>query len=350
MFNRTLGVYPHKKVHISIDPNAKPVHSRPYSVPQIHLKSFKKELNHLIRIGVLAAQQESEWALPSFIIPKKDSRVRWISNLCQLNKVIRCKQYPLRIIMDNLRKHSGHKFFTKLDVGMQYYTFELDKESQDLCTIVTPFGKYKYLRLPMGLKCSPDIAQAAMENVLSDIEDANIYINDVGAFSDDWDHHVNLIVTILQRLHENGFTINPLKCEWAFKETDWLGYWLTPQALKPWKKKIEAILLMDHPCNVTELRMFIGCINYWDMLLSHAHVQKLLADQSGLKKRAPIKWTDEMQQAFDKMCLLMATDAFAAYPDHNKQFDVYTDASDFQLGACIIQEGRPVAYFLHKLT
>jgi hypothetical protein len=63
----------------------------------------------------------------------------------------------------------------------------------------------------MGLKCSPDIAQVVMENVLSVIEDADIYINDVGAFSDYWDHHINLIGTILWRLCENGFSINPLK-------------------------------------------------------------------------------------------------------------------------------------------
>ncbi len=91
---------------------------------------------------------------------------------------------------------------------MQYYTFELDKESQDLCTIITPFGKYKYLGLPMGLKCSPDIAQAAMENVLSDIKDASIYIDAVGAFSNDWDYRVNLLATILRQLRENGLTFN----------------------------------------------------------------------------------------------------------------------------------------------
>jgi hypothetical protein len=80
MFNGTLGVYPHKKVHIGIDSNAKPVHSMPYPVPQILLKTFKKELGHLVKIGVLAAQQKSEWVLPSFIIPHKDGRVCWISN------------------------------------------------------------------------------------------------------------------------------------------------------------------------------------------------------------------------------------------------------------------------------
>ena len=108
---------------------------------------------------------------------------------------------------------------------------------------------------------------------------------------------------------------------------------------------------MDRPQNATELRMFIGCINYHqDMWPSLAHILKPLTDHSGLKKRAPIPWTPEMQTALDKMCMLMATDSLAAYPDHNKWFDVYTDASDYQLGACIVQEGCPVAYFSHKLS
>jgi hypothetical protein len=127
--------------------------------------------------------------------------------LIQLNKVIRCKQFLLPIITDISRKHSGYKFFTKLEIGMQCYRFELDEESQDLCTTIIPVGKYKSLRVQMGLKCSPYIAQAAMENVLSDIEDTDVYIDDVGAFSSDWDHHVNLLATILHPLHENGFTI-----------------------------------------------------------------------------------------------------------------------------------------------
>ncbi len=97
LFDETLNVYPHKKVQINIDPNAKPVHLLPHPVPPIHLKTFKR----------------------------KDNRVRWISNSRQLNRVIRCKQYPLPTITDILRKCSGFKFFTKLDIGMQYYTFEL---------------------------------------------------------------------------------------------------------------------------------------------------------------------------------------------------------------------------------
>ncbi len=106
---------------------------------------------------------------------------------------------------------------------MQYYTFALDEESKDLTTIVMPFGKYCCNVLPMGLKCLPEFTKETIENTFRDINDAEVNINDIGAFSPNWEHHLQLLHTILIKLQEKGFTVNLLKCDWAVKETDWLG-------------------------------------------------------------------------------------------------------------------------------
>ncbi|KAL7475952.1 hypothetical protein ACHAW6_001843 [Cyclotella cf. meneghiniana] len=118
----------------------------------------------------------------------------------------------------------------------------------------------------------------------------------------------------------------------------------------PHRNKIDVILHMDHPWNASEQCMFIGCVNYYqDMLPNFAHILKPLTDHSGLKMHGPILWTPDIQILFDKIQMLMAADALTAYLDHNKCFNVYSDASDYQLGACIVQEGQPVTYFSLKL-
>ena len=133
---------------------------------------------------------------------------------------------------------------------MQYYTFLLDYASRNLCTFATPFGLCRYCQLPIGVSESPDIATENMHLVLDGIEDIKFYMDDIGVFSSSWEDHFSLLSLVLTRLHDVGFTINPLKCEWAVQETDFLGHWLTLEGVKPWRKKIEAIWRLQPPVNV----------------------------------------------------------------------------------------------------
>ena len=238
-----------------MEPNAEPVHAKPYSVPKNLEEAFLKELKHLCEIEVLEETGRTEWASPTFIIPKKDGRVRWISDLRELNKVLKRKVYPLPLIDDIVSCHKGYKYFTKLDLTMMYYSFEMDEESKDRCTIITPFGKYCYRRMAMGLKPAPDIAQYHIESILRDLkqEGVEVYIDDIGLFSNSYEEHMLLIAKVVERLQSNGFKINPLKCEWCVQETDFLGHWLTPDGVKPWKKKVDAVLKTSKPKTTSEL-------------------------------------------------------------------------------------------------
>ena len=222
LFDGTLGHYPHSKMQIELLPDAKPAYRRHYPVAETHKATFKKELDHLEEIGVLSRCQEpTEWCMPTFAIPKKDGRIRIVSDLRELNKYVKPVQYPLPQINEILRKRHGYKFFTKLDVSMEF----------------------------------------------------------------------------------------------------------------------------------DELRTFLGMVTYYrEMWPRRAHVLKPLTELSGLPKKTRIDWTPERIGAFEQMKAIVAHDVLLAYPNHNKPFEIYTDASDYQLGAVLMQEGRPVAYYSRKLN
>ena len=348
LFDGGLGHYKDELIHLEIDPKAPTSTVRAYPVPHSKLKVFKRELDRLVEIDVFEEAERSEWIAGTFIVPKKDSRVRWITDFRALNKALRRKVYPIPKIQDIFLRRKRFRFLSKMDLSMQYYTFELDDESKEVCTFATPFGLYRYKRLPMGIKCAPDIAQNVMEKILKDINDIEIYIDDIAAFSSEWYEHLDLLEKVLTKLQEKGFKINPAKCEWGVQETDFLGHWLTPEGIKPWPKKTQAILNMKEPTNISELRSFLGLVTYYrDMWPRRSHVLAPLTNLVGKKK---FVWGQEQRDAFAQMKALVIKDTMLAYPDHNLEFDVETDASDYQLGAVIKQNGIPVAFFSRKLN
>ena len=216
--------------------------------------------------------------LPSFIIPKKERWVQWLSDFQKLNKIIVKTPFPLPRIQDILQQKGKYTHFTKIDLSMMFYCFERSKK---ICAISTKENNYYYNQLPMGVKIS-DVAQCFMNDMLCRILNCCCYIDYLGIWADgDFQDHLRVVSLVLSWLHSNNMKCNPLKCKWFVKEIDFLGFWMTHKGLKPWKKHIDAILKMGRPQNNNNIWAFIGAVNHYKSLWPrHTHMLNWQAMES----------------------------------------------------------------------
>ena len=244
------------------------------------------------------------------------------------------------------------KFATALDQIMGYWGIAMCKEVQKYLMTITPFEKYKYKKLPMGLKIAADVFQREMTKLMEGIDGVLVYIDDLliitkGTFEE----HVEGIKLVLQRMKEKDLQINIDKSKFAVQEIDYLGYILTREGIRPQPKKVQGILEMKQPKTAKELRGFIGTVNFYrDLFRGRAHYLAPLSELLKGVKRGPIKWNDEATRAFDKVKEIAARDALLHFPDFNEHFFIYTDSSDYQLGAILSQRSRIIAYWSRKMT
>jgi hypothetical protein len=187
-----------------------PYHGRLYPIAQIHNTTLTKEINRLCSIGVMNRQASSQWASLTFIIliPKKDMTVCTISDFRELNKRIVRQPYPIPKISTTLQEMEGFTYATALDLNMGYFTIRLDPMAVKMCTIIFPFGKYSYLRLPMGMSGSADIFQAEMMDLMEALEYLRAYIDDLlcttrGILED----HLDKLEEVLKRLRNAGLKV-----------------------------------------------------------------------------------------------------------------------------------------------
>eukprot|EP00804_Cyclotella_cryptica_P007671 CCRYP_015255-RA/>CCRYP_015255-RA protein AED:0.41 eAED:0.49 QI:0/0/0/1/0/0/2/0/541 len=151
LFDGTLGDWNTEPVSFELKEGVKADHGRAYPVPHSVKETLMKELKRLCDLGVLLWQPVSEWASPSFIVPKKDQTVHFLSYFREVNKRIVRKPFPLPNISTVMQELEGFTFATALDLNMGYYTIRLDPNASEICAIIFPWGQYSYLRLPMGI-------------------------------------------------------------------------------------------------------------------------------------------------------------------------------------------------------
>lgn len=352
LFDGQLGKWEGDPVDIPLKENAKPYHARAFPIPKIYEDTFKKDLDRLVSIGVLTKVNRSEWAAPSFVIPKKDNRVRFISDFRKLNSQIKRTPYPLPHIKDMLLKVSNFTYATALDLVMGYYNITLTDDAKKLCTITTPFGKYEYNRLPMGVSIAPDIFQDKICQLFEDLKNVRAYLDDLLVTSTGtYEEHLADVEIVIKRLHKAGLKCKIDKCMFAQPEIEYLGYIITKEGVKPNPNKVQAIIDLQRPSTKTEVRHFLGMVQYYrDLWPRRSEILAPLTELTKGTKKGSIVWTDKCEIAFNEMKRIIAKDTLLAYPDFNKKFTIHTDASDFQLGAVITQEGKPLAFYSRKLT
>jgi hypothetical protein len=207
---------------------------------------------------------------------------------------------------------------------MGYCNICLDPDAAILCTVIIPWGKYKYLRLPMGIKNSPDIFQQKISDLMEGLHDfMQAYLDDIliitkGSYKD----HLQKVAEVLKRLQAAGLQVDLPKSKITVQELENLGHWLTPQGICPMSNKVESIKNLLAPKTVKQVRSFLGMVNYYkDMWRHRSHLLAPLTDLTSNKdgtvgkKRGPIKWEKVQQEAFDKIKQVITDDVMLSFPD-----------------------------------
>ncbi|POM81556.1 Retrovirus Polyprotein [Phytophthora palmivora] len=350
LLSGTVGSWTGDPYDIPTVPDPVPYHAKPYPIAHSLLGLTKREIERLEKLKIIARDESSPWASPAFVLPKANRTVRLLCDSRRLNKQLVRHPWPMPKINELFRNIPRFVFVTVLDLNMGYYAIHLAHRSSLLTAFILPFGKYRWLRLPMGISTAPDHFQARIDRLLGDLPFVRCYLDDVLIITEtDFNDHLQHLEVVLRRLEDAGLTTNVKKCKFAEQEANFLGYRLTTDGIAPQPEKVAAIQRLSATMSKKELCRFIGLVNYYrDVWPQRAHLMAPLTQLTS--KLVPWTWTAEHQAAFDKLKASIQRSTLLHYPDYEQPFEIFTDASSYQLGGIVSQAGKPLAFYSRKLT
>jgi hypothetical protein len=166
--------------HIKTNPNVTPVVHVPRKVPYALRDKLKTEIERMENLGVIENVVEpTEWVNSLVVVEKNNGKVRVCLDPRDLNKAVLREHYPMKTIEEVAAELNGAKVFSTIDASSGFWQVELDAESSKLVTFNSPFGRYKFLRLPFGINSASEVFQRRMTQALDDIEGVAVIVDDI---------------------------------------------------------------------------------------------------------------------------------------------------------------------------
>ena len=336
-------------------PDARPKFCKARPVPYALQEAVEAEYNRLESEGIVERVEFSEWATPMVHVPKADGTTRSCGDYAvTVNPQLHVPQYPIPIPEDVFLKMRGGQRFTKLDLKSAYQQLPLDPESQQFITINTHRGLYRYKRLPFGIASSPALFQRTMDIILQGLDHVASIQDDILITGKDDDEHIKNLDSVLSRLDHYGLRLQLSKCKFMQKSVTYMGCVISASGISPTEEKVEAIKQAPRPENLTQLRAFLGIINYHGKFIRNLGSILQPLNQL-LQGNQEFKRSPRCEEAFKKAKDSLSSSNVLVHYDPSLPVILESDASQYGIGAVIFHrfpngDERPIAYASRSLN
>ena len=334
--------------------DATPIKQHPRRLPIHQRAEVRQQIDQMLEEGIIRPSN-SPWASPVVLVKKKDGTLRFCIDYRKLNQVTKKDAYPLPRIDDSLDTLSGSCWFSTLDLASGYWQTEVHPDDREKTAFTTGTGLFEFNVLPFGLCNAPSTFERLMEVVLQGLQwdICLIYLDDIIIFSKEYGEHLRRLSLVFEALQRAGLKLKPKKCLLTRHEVVYLGHIVSSQGIRTDPTKIQKVQEWPTPCNLTEVRSFLGlCSYYRKFIAGFAHIAEPLHRLT--KKNVKFVWTEECCQAFVKLKKRLTTAPVLSYPNFDLPFQLDTDASDSGIGAVLSQtydgKERVVAYASRALS